>query len=157
MKAHLTCAVLAFVVMAGAVQNAFAQATQPAAGDEAQLVNIRIEISVSEQDPGAQATRKAVTLTVADRQSGSVRSLSAPRPAPEGGGPTRLNVDVFPIMRRDGRVQTQVTLDYGQQGRGTSVKVEPLLESGKVLIVSQATDPASDRRTVVEITATVLK
>jgi hypothetical protein len=35
--------------------------------------------------------------------------------------------------------------------------VEPLLESGKVLIVSQATDPASDRRTVVEITATVLK
>ena len=32
-----------------------------------------------------------------------------------------------------------------------------VLESGKSLVVSQATDPVSDRRVTVEVTATILK
>ena len=32
-----------------------------------------------------------------------------------------------------------------------------ILESGKPLVVSQATDPISDRRVTVEVTATILK
>ena len=44
-----------------------------------------------------------------------------------------------------------------QEGRGTTLRFEPLLESGKPLRVSESTDPTSNRKVVVEVTATILK
>lgn len=131
-------------------------AAAPAA--PAQLVNIRIEVAVLE-DGGAQpAARKVTSLTLADRQNGSVRAVGFP-PNVQGEPPPpvpRMFVDAFPMMQRDGRVQVQLTLEYGRPG-ATSVRVEPLLESGKALVVSESVDPLSDRRTRVELTATILK
>ena len=44
-------------------------------------------------------------------------------------------------------------------GIGTDIKqnLVLILESGKSLVVSQATDPISDRRVTVEVTATILR
>jgi hypothetical protein len=133
-----------------------------------QLVNIRIEVAVIEEGGTGQPSRKTVSLTLADRQNGSVRATAspfeqipfpAPRPDPAGNeGPApRMNVDVFPMMQRDGRAQVQLTLDYGRPGAGTSIRVEPLLESGKPMVVSHTMNPASDRRISVEMTATIVK
>ena len=120
-----------------------------------QLVNIRIDVTVSEDGGDAAPWRKTLTLTLADRQPGSIRAFG--NAAQPNTPPARLNVDAFPILQGDGRVQAQVTLDYGPMGRGTSIKVEPLLVPGKPLVVSQAADPGTDRKLVVELTATVLK
>ena len=132
-----------------------------------QLVNIRIDVAVSEEGGSSPPTRRTVSLTLADRQGGSVRTTNpftnvvSPLPGNVPDGPTRpgprMNLDAFPMLQKDGRVQAQITLDYGIPGVGTSIKVEPLLESGKPLVASQSIDPLSDRRITVEITATVLK
>jgi hypothetical protein len=141
-------------VAAPAPQRAAAPPAQPA-----QLVNIRIEVAVSEDGGNQPAGRKVTSLTLADRQSGSVRAMGTVPPAAPGEMPVvapRMFVDAFPMMQRDGRVQVQLTLEYGRPG-ATSVRVEPLLESGKPLVVSESVDPFSDRRTRVELTATILK
>ena len=123
----------------------------------AQLVNIRIDVVVTEDGGTAPQTRKTATLLLADRQGGSVRSFGR-REGTINGAPARVNVDAFPMVERDGRVRLQVTLEYGVAGADdTSVRVEPLLESGKTIVVSQSTNPTSDRRVTVELTATVLK
>ena len=123
----------------------------------AQLVNIRIDVVVTEDGGTAPQTRKTATLLLADRQGGSVRSFGR-REGANNGAPARVNVDAFPVVERDGRVRLQVTLEYGVAGADdTSVRVEPLLESGKTIVVSQSTNPTSDRRVTVELTATVLK
>jgi hypothetical protein len=97
---------------------------------------------------------------LADRQNGSVRAMGFPKAERGTDGevvaPQRMFVDAFPIMQSDGRVQVQLTLEYGRPG-ATSVRVEPLLESGRMLVVSESTDPHSDRRVRVELTATILK
>ena len=130
---------------------------------QGQLVNIKIDVTVVEEGGTEPPSRKTTTLILADRQNGSVRATGVARvertpdgrdvvpPAP------RMNVDAFPMMQRDGRAQVLLTLDYGRPGAGTSVRVQPLLESGRMLLVSQSIDPASDRRISVELTATILK
>ena len=141
---------------------AAAPATQPPRqpATPAQLVNIKIVVNVIEEGGGQPLAQKATSLTLADRQSGSVRATSSrtERTADdrEVSMPYRTFVDALPVMQRDGRVQVQLTLEHGRPG-SSSVRVEPLLESGKTLVVSESTDPASDRRTRVELTATVLK
>ena len=104
-------------------------------------------------------TRKDVSVTVADRRSGSVRSggmESRDKPFAQ----VRLRADVRPFIEKDGRVRTLVTMQYLSvphfQGEGDQ-KFEPLLESGKPLVVSQMSSATSDRRLRVELTATVLK
>jgi len=73
-----------------------------------------------------------------------------------------MKADVRPFIELDGRIRTEITLEYlsptsQQAGQGTSLKFEPLLESGKPLRVSESTDPSSSRKVVVEVTATMLK
>jgi hypothetical protein len=72
----------------------------------------------------------------------------------------QLSVDARPWLENDGRIRTQVTLDYvshpyfANWGR---LKFEPLLESGRVLVAAQTSSAISERRVRVELTATILK
>jgi hypothetical protein len=126
----------------------------------AQLVNIKIVVNVVEEGGGEPMVQKATSLMLADRQSGSVRAMGSRTERGTDGRevstPYRTFVDALPVVQRDGRVQVQLTLEYGRPG-ASSVRVEPLLESGKTLVVSESADPSSDRRTRVELTATILK
>jgi hypothetical protein len=102
-----------------------------------------------------------MSLMLADRQNGSVRSMGTPRTERSADGreviaPLRMFVDAFPVVQPDGRVQVQLTLEYGKPGE-TSIRVEPLLQSGRTVVVSESADPGSDRRVSVELTATILK
>jgi hypothetical protein len=61
-----------------------------------QLVNIQLDITIVEEATGADPIRKVVTLTVADREAGSSRSVDR-----SPGGQGTLNVDVLPNLQKN--------------------------------------------------------
>jgi hypothetical protein len=128
-------------------------------GPPPQLVNIRVDIAVVEEGAGSPSIRKEITLILADRRSGSVRSAARDISANPAGG-LQLSADVRPWVEGDGRIRTLVTMNYVSQPHFSDwgqLKFEPLLESGKLLIVSRASSAVSDRFVRVDVTATILK
>jgi hypothetical protein len=124
-------------------------------------VNIRIEVTIIDEG-GPQPSRKTVSVTVGDRQSGQVRSAVVV----PGIGPVPLALDVLPALERNGKIRARITLEY-QPNPGADRK-EPtpvemrlsfgvILESGRKIVAAQAADPVTDRRVSAEVTATVLK
>lgn len=154
---------------------------RPPAG---QPVNIKIDVTITDQSAPGEAAKKIVSMIVGDWQSNSIRS-SANVPVPSRpmipGQPApmtysyrevRINVDARPILLKDNRISLNFGLEYLPQvpantkdasdrpAEGTASLNERLgliLESGKPVIVSQAADPTSDRRITVELVATILK
>jgi hypothetical protein len=134
-----------------------------------QAVNIRIEVTITDQVGPGESAKKVVTMIVTDRQRNSIRSNGT---IGVGGRTHTLNVDARPvIMAKDNnRISLEFGLEYlpkGASATGTDA-VEPatsslnerlvvLLESGKPVMVSQAADPISERKITVEVTATILK
>ena len=124
-----------------------------------QLVNIRVDIAVVEEGAGSPVVRKEMSLILADRRSGSVRSAARGISDKDIGG-LQLSADVRPWVERDGRIRTLVTMNYVSHPHFTDwgqLKFEPLLESGKLLTVSRASSAVSDRYVRVDVTATILK
>jgi hypothetical protein len=77
-----------------------------------------------------------------------------------------LNVDASPTILPNGKIRVRVTLQYaaGQAQSGdarsrTDIRqtLVLILDSGKPLVISEASDPISDRHVTVEVTATILK
>jgi hypothetical protein len=119
-----------------------------------QLVNIQFDIRIAEEASGQPPVTKTVTLTVADRQTGSSRAIDR---SPEG--VAILNVDVYPVVQRNGHVMTRIGLEYQNVKDQPSVQLraQPLLESGKGLRVSRSVSPTGNRTVTVDVTATILK
>ena len=120
-----------------------------------QLVNIQIDIVLTTEGGTQAPVRKTVTLTLADRQEGSVRSMDRAA-GPQSGS---LNVDARPVMQPNGRVLTRIGLEYSgtEDVPFVQVRAQPLLEAGRALRISRAVSPRTDRAVTVEVTATVLK
>jgi hypothetical protein len=140
-------------------------------GPPAQLVNIRVDVVVIEEGGTAAPVRKTASVITSDRRAAAVRSIGdaergEPKP-PDARFPnprtvTFMKADVEPYIERNGLIRTQVIMEYlsptsQQEGRGTTLRFEPLLENGKPLRVSESTDPTSNRKVIVEVTATILK
>lgn len=144
------------------VQVNAASARQPA-----QLVNIKLELTITDQRGAAPPTSKTVTLVVADRASGRIRTQGEVRMPNQRAVNINLNVDAQPEITRDNRVRMSIVLEYKPQvGEGdtedratTSIleSMTVILEDGKPLLVSQSADPYSDRKVKVEAKATFLK
>lgn len=136
--------------------------------------NIRIELTLTEQQGAAPPTSKTVMLTTSDGQWGKVRSLVFRT----GAGSAPLNVDARPLLLKDGRISCALTVEYspdaaqarpdqgmavgasgamasGQTRLDQSLTV--VLQSGRPLMVTQAADAVSDRKVTVEVKATVLQ
>jgi hypothetical protein len=149
-----------------------APAPKPATPQEPprQLVNIRVDIVVIEEGGTAASERKTASVITSDRRSAAVRSQGEtgrvePKPV-DARFTTRMatymKADIEPYIERNGLIRTQVIMEYlsptsQHEGRGTTLRFEPLLESGKPLRVSESTDPTSNRKVIVEVTATILK
>jgi hypothetical protein len=125
------------------------------------LINIRVDVVVTEEGGDAPVSRKDVSLTVGESRQGSVRS---------GGGvgsgegkfdlPARLWVDAQPRLESNGKIRTMITMSYLSPphfAREGEQKLEVLLDNGKPLVVSQTSSATSERRMKVELTATILK
>ena len=104
-----------------------------------------------EYDPATNAATKAQDITA----GGPVT-------------PIRLNVDARPFLNSAGAIQLELTIDYNPLGpmskdtaqlRPTEINqsMTIVLQSGKPMIVSQAADPVTDRKIIVEVVATIVK
>jgi hypothetical protein len=154
-------------------------APKPAPEPPAQPVNIKIEVSITDQTGSNAPAKKLVSMIVGDRQSTSIRSsASVPvRMAAAPGAPVNfnyrnvtINVDARPWIqpKEPNKILVTFGLEYFPKTTTNQEEMEPgmasinerlglIFESGKPVVVSQAADPTSDRKITVEVTATILK
>ncbi len=129
--------------------------------------NIRIEVTITDQAGPGEAAKRTVSMLVADRRNAFVRS-SGQVQTTSGRFNVALNVDASPTIVKDGLMRLDLSLEYtpkpgtesASSGEGRSPlneRLSLLVESGKPLTISQASDPTSDRKMTVELTATILK
>ena len=155
------------------------QETRPAPKppETAQPVNVRLELTILDQIGPGDPAKKVVTMHVADRANGSIRT-SGRVLTKEGWRDVTINVDARPVVLRakEGSVQVDLGFEYRPSSPATASgagppnqsdpiasqtgaieRISTILESGKPLLISQAADPSSDRRISVEMKATILR
>ena len=137
-------------------------------------VNVRLEITITDQRGGAEPIVKTVTKTVADRSWIRIRT-GADVQTKMGFRPVVLNIDsyprVIPTAPNSGvpsnKLRVEMTIDYrpvaaeADTEKSTTPSINEsltiILEDGKSLVISQSADPATDRKVKVEAKATILK
>lgn len=133
-----------------------------------QAVNIKVEVTISDQRANGVAPKKTVTVVTGDQLSGYIRTQTLF----PGIGDVPLNVDAEPQILADGKIRLRLNLQYDLPSpAGAPTKDEQrtalkttirenlaiVLENGKPLVVAQSADPVSDRQVTVEVKATVLR
>jgi len=127
--------------------------TDPLAG---QRVNIRLDVSVTDQGEAASTQPKTLMVMLADRAVGRTRGAFEDR---------SISVDATPIIL-DGRIRLQLTVESrGDTGPGKPVdstlfwqnSFALLLDSGKPMLAFETLDPAKKRKLSIEVKATILK
>ena len=132
------------------------------------LTNVQIELTLTDQASNATPDKKTVSMVVSSGNWGKIRSAGSFFPVGDRPIGVDLNVDARPFVSIEGQIQLELTLIYSPPGgpakdnvttarTGINQSLTVVLQSGKPLIVSQAADPVSDRKVVVEVKATVLK
>jgi hypothetical protein len=143
-----------------------------------QPVNVKLDLTITDQNGPGEPSKKTVSLIVADRAAGSIRSTSNTSIA---GNRAIINVDATPQLLPNGNIRLLLGLEFNpRQGNPTPAtdkaktpdelffQKEPggsslnqratiVLEPNKPLVFSQAADPTSDRKISVEVRATILK
>lgn len=122
-----------------------------------QPINIKLDVTITDQSGPGEPSKKTVSMLVADRAAGSIRSTANNVRA-------TLNVDASPQVLPNGTIKVQLGLEYNPQkgdgpptGSSLNQRVAIVLTSGKPLVLSQAADPLSDRKITVEVRAEILK
>jgi hypothetical protein len=131
----------------------------PAPGAPAR--NVKFDITITDT-AGGKPIVKALSVTVSDfGGNGSIRSTGVRA----DGTPVPLNVDVRNVIgHSDSVVRASVNVEYQayipdakpQPGLVTAV-ANSVFEDGRRTQILQTADPTSDRRTTIEVTATILK
>jgi hypothetical protein len=136
-------------------------------------VNVRLEITITDQRGDAAPIVKTVTKTVADRSWIRIRT-GADVQTKLGFRPVVLNIDSFPrvipvpgTQTPSNKLRVELTLDYrpvageADSEKSTTPSINEqltiILEDGKPMVISQSADPATDRKVRVEAKATILK
>jgi hypothetical protein len=139
-------------------------------------INIKIEVSITDQTGSGTPAKKVVTMIAGDRQvtnirsSGSVQVKNPMNPVAVNFRNVTINVDATPmiVQKEPNKINLRLGLEYLPKSAGGQEEMEPgmatlnerlglILESGKPMVISQAADPASDRKITVEVTATIIK
>jgi hypothetical protein len=136
-----------------------------------QPVNVKIEVTITDQRGGAQPLRKTVNVVTGDGMFGFIRSTANYA----GIGSVPLNVDAEPEILPNGKIRTRLNLQYSLPGANSPAGGEAgkdqahpvfteirdnlslILENGKPLIAAQSADPVGDRQVTIEIKATILR
>lgn len=132
-----------------------------------QPVNIKVELTITDQSGSGEPARRTVSMIVADQQRGSIRNRGSVALEGKGRFDVLLNVDATPVLMPDRTIRLTLALDYAPkpdaenattgEGRGHLVQnLTLILTPGKPLAISQASDPTSDRRITIEVVAAVL-
>jgi hypothetical protein len=146
------------------------QAAAPAAAErprrEGQPINVKVDLTLTDQRGGSEPVKRTVTVLAADGYTGSIRTQSQVIAV----GAVPLNVDASPTLLADGKIRLGINLQYDwpaptetNSARGTVVSTSlhdqlmMILENGKSTIVAQSADPIGERQVTVEVKATILK
>lgn len=132
------------------------------------LTNVQIELTLTDQTGTQAPEKKTVSMIVSSGNWGKVRAVGNVRPQTDAPFVVDLNIDARPFVSVEGQIQLELTIGYNPPGGADKDTLKPrptginqsltvVLQSGKPLIVSQAADPVSDRKVIVEVKATVLK
>ena len=135
---------------------------------QGQAVNVKVDLSISDQRGGSAPIKRTLSVIVADGMAGSIRSQSDVLAV----GPVPLNVDVEPELLADNKIRLRLSVQYdwpaplegGRDApRGTVVKttlhdsVALILDNAKPMIAAQSADPIGDRQVTVEVKGTILR
>lgn len=133
------------------------------------LTNVQVELTLSDQAGTQPPVKKTVSMIVSSGSLGKIRSSGTIRPIGDSPFAVDLNVDARPMVSVDGLIRLELTLVYSpprmsatstdnaNAPAGVNQSMTVVLQSGKPLTISQAADPVSDRKIIVEVKATVLK
>jgi hypothetical protein len=153
----------------------------PAPPARNQPINVRVDVTITEQRGKAAPNRKLLSIIAADGFRNAIRSQESFSPPPIE---VPLNVDVLAniltdMQRPTGKIRLGLNLEYELPGielPGDALTKSPsgacertmtksairenlivILDDGKPMIVAQSADPVSDRQVTVEVRATILK
>jgi hypothetical protein len=125
-----------------------------------QPVNIKLDLTIIDQLGPGEPSKKIVTMLVADRGNGYIRSTGYANVTPN----VRINVDASPSIVQGGSIRLRLGLEYNPRvadanavAASLNEQVTVMLEPGKPVVVSQSADPVSDRRITVEVRGTIMK
>jgi hypothetical protein len=140
--------------------------------NEAQPVNTRLELTITDMRGDGAPTTKTVSLMTADRYWGRIRTQGDARNPAGGRVPVILNVDARPTLIRDGRARVELTIEYRpaddpaalvgrREGDSTTPNINEslavILEDGKTVLISQSADPVTDRKVKIEAKFTIVR
>ena len=179
-----TCRLLAMLVLATSTvvaqekpaaqgQRATKEATTPAAKEAApkppdvgQLVNVRIELTITDQRGDVAPISKTVSMIASDRSWSRIRTQGDVK-TPLGFRPVILNVDARPVLTKDNRARVDLTIEYRPVAAEADTEksstpninesLAVILEDGKSMLISQSADPVTDRKVKIEAKASILK
>jgi len=143
------------------------QATRMVKG---QLVNLRLEFTITDQVGTATPVKKTVTMNVADGESGRIRTSAQVWRKMEGSNRSvsvPLSIDANPEVEGN-KIRLRASLEYlllndagtaDIPGGQTSISqgVTSILNDGVSTILSQSADPLTDRKVTLEVKATIVK
>lgn len=139
-----------------------------------QPINVRVEVTITDQRGKMPAMRKTITVVTGDQLNARIRTqaeFTGMAPIGPAVTPIPLNLDVMPTILPNGRVRVTLGLEYSLPAlpeepaasgprllrTGIQENLSVNLDDGKPLSVAQSADPVSDRQVTVELRATILK
>jgi hypothetical protein len=132
-----------------------------------QLVNLRLEFTVTDQIGTAPPVKKTITMNVADGESGRIRTNAEVHRKNTAPTVVPLSVDASPEI--DGtKIRLRASLEYQllkdapepelPAGKTSITQmVTAVLNDGVPTILSQSADPLTDRKVTLEVKATIIK
>ena len=130
-----------------------------------QAINVKLELTITDQLSSAAPVQKTVTLLVADQMEGMIRSEGQL----PGYGAVQLHVDAYVALLGEGKIRARIGLNYDlvdpkaksaeAQSQRTQIResLMTVLDNGKQTVISQSADPVTDRKVTVEVRATIIK
>jgi hypothetical protein len=154
-----------------------AAAQERAQMQNGQAVNMRIELTITDDRGTGEPIAKTVSIMTADRYWGRIRTQGEITTSDNRRLPVILNVDARPTIVRDNRARVELTIEYRPametyvappaaagskpDANGLPPNVNEslavVLEDGKPLLISQSADPISARKVKVEAKLTILR
>jgi hypothetical protein len=121
-------------------------------------VNVQVELTITDQVGGGKPETRVVSMVVADGAFGRIRSVSE-------SNVEKLNVDASPELLEGDRMWISLAVEYVPLRAESAVRrpamlneqMSVILQSGRPMLISQAADPLTDRKTTVEVRATIIK
>lgn len=148
--------------------NEAAAMAERAAAEGAQPLNVRVELTITDQRGEGPGITKAVSMIASDRSWSRIRTQGDVR-TPMGMRSVILNVDARPtlLLKASNRARVELTIEYrpvateADTEKSTTPNINEslsvILDDGKPMLISQSADPVTDRKVKVEVKATILK